>query len=150
MAATKNLRRAMVPEEVLHLNMAPMIDLVFLLLIFFMVASTLIKNRKDPDVNPPVAPDAVRSGIATGQVVINILEDGTMRDEFSNEVTEKQITAIVKSVHETNKLKGIETKVLIRADRNTKVEYTKRVVTAAGEAGVINFIFSAYKVERGE
>ena len=146
--ATKNLRKVGVTEEGVYVNLSPMIDLVFLLLIFFMVASTLIDHLKDPEVKPPVAKDArVRKSLAQGRVLINILADGTFRDEMKQPITEDAIKQLVKDVDAINKSSGQETKVLIRADKETPVEYTKKVVAAAGEGGVINFIFSAYKVE---
>lgn len=146
--ASKNLRRAVVPEEGVNVNMSPMIDLVFLLLIFFMVASTLIDKMIDPEVNPPVAKDAaVRESLSKGRVLINILEDGTLRNELKAEVSEEEITRLVKAVDVENKRLGVETQVLIRADKDSPVEFTKKVVTAAGAGGVMNFIFSARRVE---
>ena len=146
--ASNNLRRAVVPEEGVNVNMSPMIDLVFLLLIFFMVASTLIDKMIDPEVRPPVAHDAaVRESLSKGRVLINILEDGTLRNEQKIEITEEEITKLVKFVDQENKRLGVETQVLIRADRDSPVEFTKKVVSAAGAGGVMNFIFSARRVD---
>jgi biopolymer transport protein ExbD len=148
--ASKNLRRAVVSEEGVNVNMSPMIDLVFLLLIFFMVASTLIDKMIDPEVKPPVAKDAlVRESLSKGRVLINILEDGTLRNEQKQSITEEEITRLVKAVDAENKRQGegVETQVLIRADRDSPVEFTKKVVSAAGSGGVMNFIFSARRVE---
>lgn len=146
--ASKNLRRAVVSEEGVNVNMSPMIDLVFLLLIFFMVASTLIDKMIDPEVKPAVAKDAlVRESLSKGRVLINILEDGTLRNEQKAVISEEEITRLVKAVDAENKRLGVETQVLIRADRDSPVEFTKKVVAAAGAGGVINFIFSARRVE---
>lgn len=146
--ASKNLRRAVVSEEGVNVNMSPMIDLVFLLLIFFMVASTLIDKMIDPEVKPPVAKDAlVRESLSKGRVLINILEDGTLRNEQKLSITEEEITRLVKAVDAENKRQGVETQVLIRADKDSPVEFTKKVVSAAGAGGVMNFIFSARRVE---
>ena len=146
--ASKNLRRAVVSEEGVNVNMSPMIDLVFLLSIFFMVASTLIDKMIDPAVKPPVAKDAlVRESLSKGRVLINILEDGTLRNEQKLSITEEEITRFVKAVDAENKRQGVETQVLIRADKDSPVEFTKKVVSAAGAGGVMNFIFSARRVE---
>ena len=146
--ASNNLRRAVVPEEGVNVNMSPMIDLVFLLLIFFMVASTLIDKMIDPEVKPPVAKDAlVRESLSKGRVLINILEDGTLRNEQKLVISQEEITRLVKAVDAENKRLGIETQVLIRADKESPVEYTKKVVSAAGAGGVMNFVFSARRVD---
>ena len=47
MASSKLIAAAAGPDEDLKMDMSPMIDLVFLLLIFFMVNSTLIVVRID-------------------------------------------------------------------------------------------------------
>ena len=48
--------------KTLKVDMSPMIDLVFLLLIFFMVSSTLITFRKDPDGKIPIATAETKKG----------------------------------------------------------------------------------------
>ena len=48
-------RKSLFPGRSLQVDMSPMIDLVFLLLIFFMVSSTMITYRQDPNVKIPVA-----------------------------------------------------------------------------------------------
>ena len=54
--ASEKLKEAMEAQgDDAKMDMSPMIDMVFLLLIFFMVASTLIINKLDPNVKPSVA-----------------------------------------------------------------------------------------------
>ena len=64
----------------LKTDLSPMIDLVFLLLIFFMVTANIITYPKDPRVIIPVASDAKVPELVDGRVVINIYEDGTIKD----------------------------------------------------------------------
>ena len=63
----------------MKVDMSPMIDLVFLLLIFFMVSSTLITYRKDPDVIIPVATAGKVPKDIQGRVILNILTTGRGR-----------------------------------------------------------------------
>ena len=108
----------------------------------------LIDKMIDPEVRPPVAKDAVvRESLSKGRILINILEDGTLRNEQKLEISEQEITKLVKAVDAENKRLGVETQVLIRADRDSPVEYTKKVVSAAGAGGVMNFVFSARRVD---
>ena len=62
------------------MDMSPMIDLVFLLLIFFMVSSHLIIIRIDKNVRPPTADNAQVAENSHGRIVVNIYEDGTILD----------------------------------------------------------------------
>ena len=54
--ASKKLRGAKTAkEDELKVDMSPMIDMVFLLLIFFIVASTAIVVKQDSEVDPSIA-----------------------------------------------------------------------------------------------
>ena len=64
--------------------MSPMIDMVFLLLIFFMVTSRLIVIRQDKSVEPSVALESKPLAEARGRVVINLLQNGTIKDINGN------------------------------------------------------------------
>ncbi|MEZ5302244.1 MAG: biopolymer transporter ExbD [Verrucomicrobiales bacterium] len=133
-------------------DLSPMIDLVFLLLIFFMVASTMIRFRMDPDVKIPIGDAATKKTTAAGRVIINVYSDeiteqkGGRRfaDEFSNPLTEDEITEMVKEADLRNKKASVDTWIHLRADKNAPVEFTKRAVKAASAAGVIEVVFSTY------
>ena len=51
MASKKLHRAAAGSNDELQVDMSPMIDMVFLLLIFFIVASTVIVVKQDPEVS---------------------------------------------------------------------------------------------------
>lgn len=60
------------------MNLAPMIDVVFLLLIFFMVATTFIEREKELGVELPTA-EAGEEAHHPDELVINLLQDGTVK-----------------------------------------------------------------------
>ena len=72
-------------------DMSPMIDLVFLLLIFFMVASRLITYKKDENVEIPIVIDGQVPELIKGRVIINVYQDGTVYDEDSRPLTLEQV-----------------------------------------------------------
>ena len=55
MASKKLSRVQSNAGDAMKMDMSPMIDMVFLLLIFFMIASQMITIKMDPEVLPPVA-----------------------------------------------------------------------------------------------
>ena len=55
MASNKLARARAAANDNMKMDMSPMIDMVFLLLIFFMIASQMITVKMDPKVLPPVA-----------------------------------------------------------------------------------------------
>lgn len=147
--SSAKLRQATTPEnEGAHVDMSPMIDMVFLLLIFFMVASVLITNRKDKEVQIPLARNAKVPKQSSGRIVINVLEDGTFRDEMSNELTESEITEHVTEMVKKFKEADVKPRILLRGDSRAVVEHMKRAVKAASAAGVNDVIFATYATRK--
>ncbi len=135
--------------EELEMDMSSMIDLVFLLLIFFMVSSRLIIVQIDKRVNPPTAKNAQVAKNAMGRVVVNVLEDGSIWGQDMLELTTTEsITDYVDQAVQMHKESNIETRLNLRADENVDTRIIKKVVQAAGEAGVVDVIFGSYVVER--
>ena len=124
-----------------NVDMSPMIDLVFLLLIFFMVASTMITYKKDKRVTIPVASDAKVPELIEGRIIINVYEDGKVRDE--NGTTEYQPEQIEQLMAEA-KARNPNTRMHLRADKNASHKTVKEVINASARGGVNNIIFSTY------
>lgn len=77
--AKKNARST---EEVEgKVNLSPMIDCCFLLLIFFVVNATQITVAKDPSVSMPSAVAASELKDANGCIVVNVFNDYDKMDE---------------------------------------------------------------------
>lgn len=149
MASAKLRKQQADQGEELPMDMSSMIDLVFLLLIFFMVSSHLIIVQIDRRVNPPTAKNAQVAKNATGRVVVNVLEDGTVwaQDEVELPTTEA-ITEYIEAIKNQNAEKSLPTRLNLRADKMVDTRLIKRVIKAAGEAGVKDVIFGSYVVEK--
>ncbi len=63
-------------EEKLELNLTPMIDVVFLLIIFFMVATKFAEIERDLRVNPPSSKFAQPVTATPRELVVNVTRDG--------------------------------------------------------------------------
>ncbi|MDF2375797.1 MAG: biopolymer transporter ExbD [Verrucomicrobiales bacterium] len=149
--ASEKLKAAIesLDEEELQMDMSSMIDLVFLLLIFFMVSSHLIIVEIDKRVNPPTAANAQVAKNATGRVVVNILADGSIWGQGEQELpTIEAIEDYVRNYKERNDNNSIPTRLNLRADEEVDTRVIKKVVQAAGDAGVNDVIFGSYVVER--
>jgi biopolymer transport protein ExbD len=149
MASPKLIAASRDDLEDIQQDMSPMIDLVFLLLIFFMTASTLIVNRLDPAVTPPVADKAIPPTIGAGRIVVNIRADGTFIDEGAKELADMDaITTYVRENDLINERNSVRSRLVLRGDRDAIVRYSKQVVKAAGDAGVNEIIFATYQISR--
>ncbi|NNE93105.1 MAG: biopolymer transporter ExbD [Verrucomicrobiales bacterium] len=147
--ASAKLRAVMAgQDEEASMDMSPMIDMVFLLLIFFMVSSHMIVVKIDKNVKPPKAKNAQVAESAVGRIVVNIYDDGTVKDTDGNELTTSdQITDYVDSIHQVNIQNQVKSRLHVRADKLVDTKYIKKVVQAAGEAGVVQVIFGSYAID---
>lgn len=140
-------------DEELTLDMSPMIDLVFLLLIFFMVSSTMIIVQIDSRVKPPHALNGRVAEVATGRIVLNILENGEIYGMDQDNMLSapgqgtERIVEYVDAAKENLRDSGIAARLHVRADKNTDTRYIKKAVQGGGEAGVIDVIFGAFATE---
>ena len=138
--------------EDMEMDMSPMIDLVFLLLIFFMVSSHLIIIQIDANVKPPVATAGTPVENALGRIVVNLYEDGSVYDTSSNllaapEADLADVETYIGELAETYRERGEQPKLHLRADKNVEVKRIKSVVKSAANVQVIDVIFATYVSE---
>lgn len=146
--ASRNATR-LAPEEDPEFQIAPMIDILLVLLVFFMSISSTEILQKTEGINLPIAKDAKpASKEKTGQTIINILWS-----EFTNNGTilmdEKPYPAAagLAGPLQTKVQANPKMRVLIRADKKVKYEFLKQVMITAGKAGVGNVTFSVVDKE---
>jgi biopolymer transport protein ExbD len=65
-------------SEVPGIQLAPLVDVVFLLLIFFLVATTYLDEEKDLTLVLPRAAVADESGPKLERILLNVCSDGTV------------------------------------------------------------------------
>lgn len=117
------------------INITPMLDVVFIMLIFFIVTASFIKEA-GIDVNRPDAPTAERQEDA------NILVAISANDEIWIDrrlIDPRAVRANIERLHAENP-KG---SVVIQADRKSTNEMLVVVMDAARQAGVYNVSIAA-------
>jgi biopolymer transport protein ExbD len=127
------------------INMAPMIDMVFLLLIFFMVASHMSKMDRTP-VELPVADKSIVPETALGRQLITIRSQDATGEKVDilmnlNKVEVTDIKPVVEKLLAENK----DAEIYLRADRFAKHKHVKEVMAACAEGGVANVIFATFE-----
>ena len=127
----------------LKTDLSPMIDLVFLLLIFFMVTANLVTFKKDPRVVVPVASDAVVPELIEGRVVMNVLQDGTIVDTEGKVLSASELEQFMSQA----KAKNAKTRLHLRADARVDYEHITVASRASAAGGVPTVIFSTHVVE---
>lgn len=141
-------------EDDARMDMSPMIDMVFLLLIFFMIASRMVTVRVDPKIKPPVADQSVKPKSAKGRIIFNVYAKGAGGEskyttaDGSQTVTLEQITNKVQMFAESMEQRGTEPSLLLRAHKDAQVGDIKQVAKAAAEGGINKVIFGAFKTDK--
>lgn len=125
-------------EEEAKFQMAPMIDMVFLLLVFFMCASTL-SQKQAAKIEMPVASKGVVPKDRPDRWIVNIMADGAIMSG-QTVVEVDQLKAMVAERLKTDP----NTKIYLRADANAKHKEVKKVMGAMAAAGIDDFIFGVY------
>jgi len=122
----------------LELDMSPMIDMVFLLLIFFIVASQIVDDK--PKVEIPVAAYAKVPEDTTGRLMISVTKD---EDYFVRSVP---VTFDELKEHLQREIDADpELRILIRCDADTKYKTNEKVMEACAEVGAIDLIYSVFE-----
>ena len=115
----------------LVLNLTPMIDVIFLLLIFFMVATTFQDPEREMDVDLPEATSGSPLTEEQEDLIINILRDGSIV-LFEKPTTKNDLVRILNERAQQDP----DTPVTIRGDRLVKHEAVVSVMDACGMAGL--------------
>ena len=133
-------RRISQQEEESEINITPMLDVVFIMLIFFIVTASFVKEA-GVDVKRPGAMTAQTKGMAS--IFIAITEEGDIWID-RRMVDVRAVQANIERLLAENP-KG---SVIIQADRESKNGLLVQVMDAAKEAGVQDISIAAEKIER--
>ncbi len=121
-------RRYEIPEEEAELNMTPMLDIVFIMLIFFVVTTSFVKES-GVDVSRPAASTAVRK--EHGNIMIGITENNQVWID-RRRVEVRAVRANVERLHAENPAGA----VVIQADRRAAAGLLVQVIDQSRAAGV--------------
>ncbi|MFP6608727.1 MAG: biopolymer transporter ExbD [Deltaproteobacteria bacterium] len=132
MARRRKKRREVEEAEV---NMTPMLDVVFIMLIFFIVTASFVKEA-GIDINKPDAETAERK--QRGNILVAITESGEIWID-KRAVDRRAVRANIERLRAENPQGG----VVIQADKNSKNGLLVDVMDAAREAGVYEIAIAA-------
>lgn len=141
--AGKKKHRKPEPEADPEFQIAPMIDILLVLLVFFMSISSTEVLQQNQAVDLPVAKEAKDAKKETGgQVIVNVLYT-PISDLTSIEVDERILSApelvpLLKAKVTANP----QVRVLLRADRQVRYEFLRTLLESIGQSGVGDVTFS--------
>lgn len=113
-----------------ELNLTSMIDVVFLLLIFFMVGTKFAEMEKTVAIDLPKVPAAQSLTASAGHCVVHVHQDGSIGMD--------QRTLTLPELRQEISIRAQQSpglKVVVRGDRNGAFQHVASVLTACREAG---------------
>ena len=134
--------------EELGFQIAPMCDVLLVLLVFFISITATSSLRSDRAIELPIGPDATKKATARSEALINVKWlpeklEGVVAIE-SKVITE--LPAVTELLAPRSK-DDPNYRVVIRADRTTPAQYVERVMGACAEAGITDIAFSVLNHE---
>ncbi|BAO43016.1 ExbD/TolR family protein [Thiolapillus brandeum] len=130
-------RRYCQEDDEATIDLTPLMDIVFIMLIFFIVTTSFIKES-GVDVNRPSANTAERK--EHGNILIAI----TANDEIWMDKRQVDIRAVRANV-ERLKAESPEASVVIQADKDSKNGLLVQVMDQVHLAGILNISIAAVK-----
>ena len=132
-------RRRQQDVEESEVNLTPMLDVVFIMLIFFIVTASFVKEA-GIDVSRPPAATAERK--ERGNILVAITKDNQIWID-RRQVSPQALRANIERLHAENPLGS----VVIQADEKSENGLLVRVMDAARLAGVGNVSLAAEVIE---
>ncbi len=126
--------------EAANMQLAPMIDIVFLLLIFFIVTWQFTRSETELSVSVPTAQEGADPERQSGEIVINILGDGTIRVEGAT-VDLDQLLAKLAPIAAAFKNQPVR----IRGDGGVEYQRIVEVIDTCQKAGIWNISFATQR-----
>jgi biopolymer transport protein ExbD len=141
------------PEEDPEFQIAPMIDILLVLLVFFMSIATEQVLQVNKEVILPVAKEAQQPDAKDkekSELMLN-LTWSDIGNTGSIIVDEKNVDAsVLPELIRRKKEINPNLRVIIRADKRAKYAYVRSIMVAMGAAGVPNVTFSAVDKEMAD
>jgi biopolymer transport protein ExbD len=145
------------------LNLAPMVDVMMCLIIFFLLASKLASEHFPVDLPWAVAAKDVEESAVGDQVTITVRRAENRDDEAEYVVTDWDGKRIIERSLEPQEVERLlqaraiiaqrnsqAVRCVIRADRNVMYRHVEIVLRACGLARINRIVFSANKGEEPE
>jgi biopolymer transport protein ExbD len=124
-------------------NMTPMIDVVFLLIIFFLVSSHLAKQEAQMELPLPTADSGEEADDASRRLTLNVTADGSvvLVGRHIDRAGLQQRLKLTRDEH------GDDVEVRIRGDRNVPYRSVSPIMLACARAGIWKVTFGVYRSE---
>jgi biopolymer transport protein ExbD len=123
-------------------QIAPMVDILLVLLCFFVITWSMARKENELDVRVPAASQAHESNPVVNQTVLNVKADGTI-------VWDRKIIERAALMEKLKSLAALypDYAIILRGDVKTDYEHIVQVLDTCRMAGIWNVAFATSKAE---
>ncbi len=120
------------PERSVSIELTPIVDMVFLLLIFFLVATTFHQTEREMQIALPASISAGPISTALREIIINVDEDGQIIVS-GRTVSDADLGSLIQAAVAQNP----QQKVTVRGDRNVAYGHVVRALDICKTSGIL-------------
>lgn len=136
-----NFRAHVVPERIVF-QIAPMVDILLFLLVFFMLTWNFSRNEAELDVKVPSAHEGKESKRPAGEVILNVRRDGSIVMN-RRQMSAQELTETLKRIAELYP----DQAVVLRGDENVDYRHVVEALDICRAANIWNVAFATSKPE---
>ena len=140
MRETRRLKRVQAASRrsLVRLNLTPMIDVTFQLILFFLLAGHMVQQETQLDLDlPPARTGEKAAETNLRRVIINVTPEGSILIS-GQALTIDRLGALLSAEY----ARGDALEVRIRADRRTKYRYVAPILVACARCHIWNVSFA--------
>ncbi len=134
--------RTRAAPNIIGFQIAPMVDILLVLLVFFIVTWSFARKENELDVKVPSAQNAKESNPVVNQTVLNVKADGTV-------VWNGKVITLPDLAVKLKELSGLfpDYAIIVRGDERAPFLFIAKVLDTCREANIWNVAFATAKVE---
>ncbi|MDA7505919.1 biopolymer transporter ExbD [Akkermansiaceae bacterium] len=135
-----------VSQPPVSFQLAPMIDIVFLLLIFFLVTYQITEQEKDSQVAVPTSTEGSQVARVANEIIINITQEGGITisgETYTKEELRAKLERIVAAAETAGQGSADQQPVRLRGDAETSWQTMTEVMDEVLKAGIWNIRFAS-------
>lgn len=133
------------PSPPIALQLAPMIDIVLLLLCFFIISWQYSRSETELSVSVPTAQEGADPDRQRGEIIINVLPDGTIRVDSST-LDIPQLAQKLTTIANLYKNQPVR----IRGDGGVPYQRIVEVIDTCQKSGIWNISFATQRPQTEE
>lgn len=122
------------------MNLVPMIDVLFLLLAFFIISWQFSQSETELNISIPTQQDGAQPEQQRGEIIVNVLADGSIRVEGKTK-TQDELQTMLAGIAKTYANQAIR----LRGDATVPYQRIVEVIDTCQKAGIWNISFATQR-----